>query len=78
MFEQRIEDLSKFSDIECNEKDIVNFIKLADAILKKEMEKIDEDRELYYYVKNDIKKENQDFCNKYLYPLQNEPVPSAS
>ncbi len=78
MFEQRIEDLSKCSDIEFNEKDIVNFIKLADAILKKEMEKIEEDRELYYYVKNDIKKENLDFCNKYLYSLKNEPVSSAS
>ena len=40
MFEQRIEDLSKYTDIEFNEKDIVNFIKLAEGILKKEMEKV--------------------------------------
>jgi hypothetical protein len=71
MFTQRLEDLSKYCEVECKERDMSCFILMCEHILKKEFDKMEEDRELYYYTKDCIKKENEEFCRKYLYILNN-------
>jgi len=72
MFQQRIDDLLKYfenENLEIKDKDYKLFTTLCETLLKKELDKVQEDRELYYYVKETIQKDNEEFCKKYLYTI---------